>query len=389
MDSDHSPARIPRLETRTDDIQVTWPDGHAGRFPYFWLRENCPCRECTHPEAWERIVDFMAIPLDIRPDSVAADAAGLRLTWPSGDAPCDGTHYSWEWLDSHRLERDARLARKRTFRGWTGSMVDKGRLASPHDAVMACDDDLERLLGHVDSTGVGFVVGVPTDRLAVTEIAERIAFVEGSHFGRHFDVESKVDPENLAYTPNALLPHNDLPSRQHLPGIQLLHCRRNDVAGGDSVFVDGIAAACRLRERSPAAFDILSTRSVTFRSVADDWDIANRAPVIDVDEDGDVVGTRLHPALLGPVDVEPDEQLAFYGAHRELLGIALEPEMQFSFRFEEGDCVIFDNVRILHARTAFDLTTGYRHLQGCYIGRDDLKSRLTVLRRRGAEYRVR
>lgn len=380
---------VPRIEARTDDVRVTWPDGHAGRFPYFWLRENCPCPQCTHPDAWERIVDFMAISLDVRPDSVDADAAGLRLAWPSGNAPCDGTRYSWEWLDSHRLEPDARLARKRTFRGWIGSMIEKESLAVPHDAVMSNDDDLERLLAHVDSTGVGFVVGVPTDRLVVTEIAERIAFVEESHFGRHFDVVSKVDPENLAYTPNALHPHNDLPSRQHLPGVQLLHCRRNDVAGGDNVFVDGIAVACRLREQNPAAFDLLSSRSVTFRSVADDWEIANRAPIIAVDEDGDVVGTRVHPALLGPVDIEPDEQPAFYCAHRELLGIALDAEMQFCFRFEQGDCVIFDNVRILHARTAFDSTTGYRHLQGCYVGRDDLKSRLQVLRRRGAAYRRR
>lgn len=389
MGCDHSTARFPRVETRTDDVQVTWPDGHAGRFPYLWLRENCPCPRCTHPDAWERVVDFMAIPLDITPDAVGADAAGLHLAWPSDGAPCDGTHYRWEWLDRHRLEREARLARKRRTRGWTGATIEKGELAVPHDAVMASDDDLERLLAHVDSTGVGFVVGVPTDRLAVTEIAERIAFVEESHFGRHFDVVSKVDPENLAYTPNALQPHNDLPSRKHLPGVQLLHCRRNDVAGGDSVFADGIAVACRLREQNPAAFDLLSSRSVTFRSVAADWEIANRAPIIDVDEDGDVVGTRVHPALLGPVDIEPDEQPAFYRAHRELLSIALDPEMQFCFRFEEGDCVIFDNVRILHARTAFDLTTGYRHLQGCYVGHDDLTSRLQVVRRRGAEYRSR
>lgn len=387
MGCDHS--RAPRVEARTEDVRVTWPDGHAGRFPYLWLRENCPCQLCTHPDAWERIVDFMAIPLDIRPASVHGDAAGLHLTWPAEGAPCEGTHYSWEWLDRHRLERDARLDRKRRTQGWSGSTIEKDSLAVPYDRAMARDDDLERLLMHVDTTGVGFVVGVPTDRLAVTEIAERIAFVEGSHFGHHFDVESKVDPQNLAYTPNALQPHNDLPSRRHLPGIQLLHCRRNDVAGGDSVFVDGIAAACRLREQSPAAFDLLSSLSVTFRSVADDWEIANRAPIIDVDEDGDVVGTRVHPALLGPVDIEPDEQPAFYSAHRKLLDIALDAEMQFCFRFEEGDCVIFDNVRILHARTAFDATTGYRHLQGCYVGRDDLRSRLQVLRRRGAEYRVR
>ena len=389
MGCDQSAARVPRVDARTDDVQVTWPDGHAGRFPYFWLRENCPCPQCTHPDAWERIVDFMAIPLDVRPSAVEADAAGLHLAWPPGSSPCEGTRYSWRWLDDHRPEREARLARKRRIQGWTGSMIEKDGLAVPHQAVMGCDDDLERLLTLVDSTGVGFVVGVPTDRRAVTEIAERIAFVEESHFGPYFDVVSKPSPENLAYTPNALLPHNDLPSRQHLPGVQLLHCRRNDVEGGDSIFVDGIAVACRLREQDPAAFDLLSSRGVTFRSVADDWEIANRAPIITVDEDGDVVGTRVHPALLGPVDIEPDEQPAFYRAHRELLGMALDPAMQFSCRLEAGDCILFDNARILHARTAFDAGTGYRHLQGCYVCGDDWRSRLAVLRRDGADYRVR
>ena len=160
------------------------------------------------------------------------------------------------------------------------------------------------------------------------------------------------------------------------------------MVGGDSVLVDGVSAAERLRRDEPEAFEVLSTCCVTFRSVGQDWEIANRATIIDVDEDGDVVGTRLHPALLGPVDIDPDEQPAFYRAHRALLNVALDLEMQFRFRLNEGDCVIFDNARILHARTAFHASTGNRHLQGCYLGRDDLRSRLNVLRRGGHEYRV-
>ena len=38
-----------------------------------------------------------------------------------------------------------------------------------------------------------------------------------------------------------------------------------------------------------------------------------------------------------------------------------------------------DNHRVLHGRTAFDADSGRRHLQGCYVDRDELRSRLRVL----------
>ena len=45
---------------------------------------------------------------------------------------------------------------------------------------------------------------------------------------------------------------------------------------------------------------------------------------------------------------------------------------------------VFDNTRVLHARTAFSMSprpTG-RHLQGCYADLDGLASTLAVLARR-------
>ena len=171
--------------------------------------------------------------------------------------------------------------------------------------------------------------------------------------------------------------------------MQLLHCLHNSAKGGESVLVDGVGAAERLRAQDEEAFRLLSTRKVTFSSDARDWQIANRTTVLEVDEDGDIVGTRLHPALLGPVDIEPDEQASFYRAHRAPLAITLDPDLRFTFRLAEGECVIFDNVRILHARTAFDSGSGDLHLRGCYVCRDDLRSRLHVLQRGTADYRLR
>lgn len=379
----------PRLTTGTDSVIIDWPHGQQSRHLYYWLRENCHCPQCTHPDAWERMLDFLAVPLDIAPASIRAAADGVHIEWPPHDAPCDGTFYSWTWLDAHRSERSARLAREKRPRPWSGNAVDKTASSVDYRDVMACDEGLLELLAHVEANGVGFVTGMPSEEGTVMVLAERIAFIEESHFGRFFRVESKPNAENLAYTPRALLPHNDLSSRRHLPGIQFLHCLVNDATGGESVLVDGTACAEQLRRSDPAAFELLSDRPVVFTSIADTWHIVNRATVIDLDEDGDIRGTRCHPALLGPVDIEPDRQMAFYRAYREFLALATSEAMQFRFRLAAGECQVFDNHRMMHARSAFDPSTGHRLFEGCYVCRDDLFSRLEVLRRRGADFRSR
>ena len=378
----------PSVTVGDDSLHVRWPEGHRSRHLFYWLRENCHCPRCTHPDAWERMADFLAIPLSIAPVSTRAEQAGLHLRWPPHDAPCDGTFFSWAWLDAHRSEPEARLARKKRRRGWTAAEIEGGITRFAHEDVMADDAMLLDFLDAVDMRGVALVEGLPSEGLAVLGLAERVGFIEESHFGRHFDVQSKPAAENLAYTARGLKPHSDLASRRHPPGIQFLHCLRNDAAGGDSVLVDSIGCAEALRDTDPQAFELLVAQPVTFASRATSWDIVNRATVIDVDEDGDVLGSRLHPALLGPVDVLPESQMAFYKALRALLAIVSDAAMQLRFRLRAGECQVFNNRRMLHARDGFDPTTGDRLLQGCYVGLDDFESRLAVLRRGGRDFRL-
>lgn len=47
--------------------------------------------------------------------------------------------------------------------------------------------------------------------------------------------------------------------------------------------------------------------------------------------------------------------------------------------------VLFANRRVLHGRTAFDPTSGDRHLKGTYLTLDSLKDKLRVL---GAKYNI-
>jgi gamma-butyrobetaine dioxygenase len=54
---------------------------------------------------------------------------------------------------------------------------------------------------------------------------------------------------------------------------------------------------------------------------------------------------------------------------------------EIRFRLDDGDLVMFDNVRLLHGRTSFDPEEGLRHLQGCYIDADGPRSLYRVLAR--------
>ncbi|NDE41552.1 MAG: gamma-butyrobetaine dioxygenase, partial [Betaproteobacteria bacterium] len=81
------------------------------------------------------------------------------------------------------------------------------------------------------------------------------------------------------------------------------------------------------------------------------------------------------------LDAPADVAEAWYQAYRQFAQLLLRDELQLVFRLAPGDCVVMQNDRTLHGRTAFDPNLGRRHLQGCYIDRDAMESRRLVLRR--------
>jgi len=332
-------------------------------------------------------LDLLAIPHDISPKSIEAVNEGIKIEWPDHAAPCDGTFFSWKWLKKHRTETRARLDRKKQRTAWRSGDLEMADHSVEFETVMNTDAGMLEFLEHLDDVGTAIVKNLPDTSDAVLNLASQISFVEESHFGRSFEVENKPDPENLAYTSHSLPPHNDLPSRTQIPGIQLLHYRRNEATGGENIMVDSLSVAARMRDEHPVYYEFLSTTPVKFNSIADDWHVINRGTVIQLDEDGDIIGTRMHPALLGPVDVAPDDMDMFYRAHRTMMEMCMDPQMQMVFRIEAGSAWVFDNYRIMHARKSFDPSSGARHLHGCYVTSDDMRSRLEVLRRKGADFR--
>ena len=69
-----------------------------------------------------------------------------------------------------------------------------------------------------------------------------------------------------------------------------------------------------------------------------------------------------------------------YQALRRFHRLADQPHLRLSFRLDPGQILCFDNRRILHGRKAFS-GSGTRHLQGIYIDRDDVLSKVRALNR--------
>jgi alpha-ketoglutarate-dependent taurine dioxygenase len=253
--------------------------------------------------------------------------------------------------------------------------------AETYDAVTSDTAALARWLGAVDRLGFALLRGVPAVPGTVCEVVRLFGYVRETNYGRLFDVISVEQPQNLAFSALGLGNHTDNPYRDPVPQLQLLHCLEAAGEGGESVVVDGFAAADRLRREAPEAFALLTRTSVNFRYVeAGEVDLRNAAPLIELDVAGGLRTVRYNNRSIGPLDLDAETMAAFYDAYRRFARLLHDPAMTVGFRLQPGDLFIVDNRRVLHGRRGF--SGGRRHLQGTYADADSLTSRLRVLEKR-------
>jgi gamma-butyrobetaine dioxygenase len=362
-----------------------------GWIPASWLRANCPCTACLDPGTGQRLVAITDQPasvsvgvLEAAPGSVTVrfepdgHMAVLSASWLAeartmaagsrGGAADDRTE------DAKRLWRAADLACGPPEGTWPGYTADPRCRAR-------C---LESLL----TTGFVLLRDVPPEPGMVLKVAASMGYVRETNYGKLFDVRVTADPANLAFTARAIGPHTDNPYRDPAPTVQLLHCLASAAEGGDSALVDGFAAAAILRDRDRSAFSVLTSTPVTFGYADATADLQAHRPVIAVSATGLVRQIRFNNRSMRPLRPGPGQDWAefaptaqaFYAAYRSFAEILLLPELTLAFSMRPGDCLVFDNTRILHARTAFT-GAGDRHLQGCYADLDGVASSLAVLRR--------
>lgn len=346
-------------------------------FNYCWLRDACP--SCIDPQTRERIFDVASLRDLPRASAASIEDDALVIDWQTETQVSRIPLSLLETFAARgRSEDPADLPRNL----WHGD--DGPRFARvPQKAVLDDADARAELTRALIEDGIAIVTDMDTDEESLPRLVNAIGPITPSAEGLFFDVRVEIEPTNLAFTAGPLEMHTDLPGEEAAPGVQFLHCMENTVEGGLSLFLDGAAVAEALRDEDPEAFRLLADNKIPFFYRHDNWDYRAHQRVIETDPEGRVTGVTISQHLQDAMDLPQDLLDSYYPAFIKFLKMMQEERFLVRFRSEAGNCVIFDNHRIVHGREGYVADSGKRHLRGCYTDRGALYSTYRVLAKRG------
>ncbi len=259
-----------------------------------------------------------------------------------------------------------------------------------YNSYMKSEKSLHEALTQLSRYGLLFLSDVPSSEESVINIGTRIGPLRDSFYGRTWDVKSVPNAKNVAYTHQNLGLHMDLLYMREPPGLQLLHCLRASCSGGNSLFSDSYRTATRFREADAFHFKALLNFPVTYHYRNAGQHYHYTRPTVELEKYGydkkapDIAAVNWAPPFQAPFEIDIGCSYrgkvlgAYLEAARRFAGLVEADTALFELRLEEGQCVIFNNRRVLHARRAFDIGTGERWLKGAYLDSDVFFSKLRV-----------
>lgn len=374
------------------NLTLTCDSGESATFHGVWLRDNAFEQRSGGAEvedgSGQKLITLLDQPAAPRIESaeLAAGTEGELLA-----VAIDGQTFRFplSWLREHRYSHTQQPQRAPGWLSehvcpWLGGGLDLSALTVDFKTLISDDRCLYDWLEGFHRYGLALVTGFPTTEPdAIAQVVARFGYIRSTNYGEVFEVRSEIKPDNLANTGLGLEVHTDNPYRDPVPTIQLLACMANSADGGDSIVVDGFAAAKAVQETDPEAFKLLSHYPVDFRYAAgDDVDLRSCKPLIELGSDGELLAVRFNNRSAAPITRVPSHHMvAYYSAMRTFAQQLNAPSQQVTFKLAAGELFMVDNRRVLHGRAAV-VGAGERWLRGCYADVDSLSSKLRVLRRR-------
>ena len=161
--------------------------------------------------------------------------------------------------------------------------------------------------------------------------------------------------------------------------------------------MDALYAASLLRTSHPAEFDVLAATPVPFHYINDGHHLHCEHPTIELDAHASTTNVFTSDLPIKHINYSPPFQAplmsstpaSFYAALGNFAALLDDTANCMEYTLREGDAVLFDNRRVLHARTAFtdrlidgrELREGEtnRWLKGCYLEADTILDRGRML----------
>lgn len=365
---------VPQLAhaARLDDdrAEVRWAGGTVSTYWSFWLRilaTDTPLFADTSADwtdgsnfAPQETVSGAAEQLD--DIVVAAGGEQVEVRWRDGHRATLSARRLWlaEHDDPAAAVPRAEWGAGKQWATWSyEEVVEVGEPAAVRGVLEAYLRD-----------GVAMLSGVPRRRDALATAGARLARVSSTHLDDLFDIRPEAKPRHIGEVAAAVPVHIDLIYRQEPPTIQALHALRQVARGGENIFVDALAVTGQL---DPADVQLLTT-PVDFVARSNAVHFRGRHPVLRLDADGRFAAVAYNQYKIVFPASTPRDFAAALGRFRALVE---RPDNVVTFQLPQDHIVLFDNRRVLHGRLPFDDLD--RHLVGCYLSEDDLRSRYRML----------
>ncbi|KLJ06867.1 hypothetical protein EMPG_17652 [Blastomyces silverae] len=366
------------------------------------LRDACTCPKCVDQSTKQREFRMSDIPNDVAAKTATVQDGQLVVTWQNDIPGYDESHvstFSAEQLSTMTAVEKFFRAREGRRTSWNKSIMEQSQHWVSFKDYMEDDSQFFLAMRSLKHLGLLFVKDIPESAEMVEKIATRMGPLRNSFYGQTWDVRSVPDAKNVAYTNKHLDFHMDLLYMKDPPGYQLLHCLRNSFEGGESLFADTFQAAVHLLRNDRPLFDALASTSTRFEYKNNNQHYQYSHPTIEIEAGQEFLGNppkKNSTPYINYVNYSPPFQAPSYLTERvkdvsdvklyleAMKAFAAElakPENIFEIKLEPGQCVIFQNRRVVHARNAFDLSgasdgenSGERWLRGAYVDEDALRS---------------
>ena len=337
-----------------------------------WLRERVTNVDLLDENNGQRLYEPSEIKKNLRIQSALIKKKFLNVQFNDG--------VKTEFFIKDLLNEIHKKEEKRDITFWDANLLKKPIFKFKKN-LFDCKDGY-KILKSFYKYGFVIIKNAPIKKNYLRKFANIIGILRKTNFGTLFNVKSLRKASDLAYTSHALSAHTDNPYRKPIPGIQLLHCIKNDSLGGHSTLTDGFSIAEHLRKKHPKYFQLLSSIKIRFTYQDSKTILENWGETIELNSDNSIKRVRLSPRLDYVPVLKKDKLDQFYKARSLFIKLCNSKNFMIKFKLKPGDIIVMDNYRTLHGRTSYNMSIGERHLQGCYVEHDSVESNLKNLKRK-------
>ena len=341
----------------------------------FWLRERVDGEEFLDKGTQQRLFDPTSLNSDISIDNASINNNFLEINFNDGvNSKLNIEKLALDFFNEDTVIKSIKKSK------WNSSLNNIKNFSYKENFFES--KEMYDLLISFYKFGFVVISEVPTHDNFIVKFANSIGSVRRTNFGEYFDVKSKPDPNDLAYTSLHLAPHTDNPYRNPVPCIQLLHCIENEVSGGFSTLVDGYTVTEDLKKKNPDFYKILTEVKVKFKFIDKEVVLEDWSELIKLNDDKTFKQVRFSPRLDYVPMLDKDKLDLYYKARKKLSEMYNSDKYRVEFKLAPKDLLMMDNHRLLHGRTAYETKEGKRFLQGCYIDYDSTEGKLRHLKRK-------